>query len=130
MRKLAVVFLLAACTSTTPLPTPPPLTMPEAVRAQREQELATARANYEKNPSDADALIWLGRRTAYLGRYAEAIEIFTDGIRKHPRDARMLRHRGHRWITLRQFDRVWMPRRFIISFRVEGFSCSSSAARF
>jgi tetratricopeptide (TPR) repeat protein len=112
MRKLAFVLLLAACTSTsspTPpatLPTPPPLTMSDAVRAQREQELATARASYEKNRNDADALIWLGRRTAYLGRYAEAIELFTQGIRKHPRDARMLRHRGHRWITLRQFDRA------------------------
>ncbi|HVG25822.1 MAG TPA: tetratricopeptide repeat protein [Thermoanaerobaculia bacterium] len=108
MRKLAFVLLLAACTSTStpPLPTPPPLTMSETVRAQREQELAAARANYEKNPNDADALIWLGRRTAYLGRYAEAIDIFSEGIRKHPRDARMLRHRGHRWITLRQFDRA------------------------
>ena len=110
MRKLAFVLLLAACTSTSSpppaLPTPPPLNMSEAVRAQREQELATARANYEKNRNDADALIWLGRRTAYLGRYAEAIDIFTEGIRKHPRDARMLRHRGHRWITLRQFDRA------------------------
>ncbi|HYC90340.1 MAG TPA: tetratricopeptide repeat protein [Thermoanaerobaculia bacterium] len=106
MRKLAFVLLLAACTSAPTLPTPPPLTMPDAVRAQREQELAAARANYDKNPNDADALIWLGRRTAYLGRYAEAIEVFTQGIRKHPRDARMLRHRGHRWITLRQFDRA------------------------
>lgn len=112
MRKLGFVLLLAACTSTptvppTPtLPTPPPLTMSEAVRAQREQELSTARATYEQNPNDAGALIWLGRRTAYLGRYADAIEIFTEGIRRHPRDARMLRHRGHRWITLRQFDRA------------------------
>ena len=80
--------------------------MTDAVRAQREQQLAAARATYEQNPNDADAIIWLGRRTAYLGRYAEAIEIFTEGARKHPRDARMLRHRGHRWITLRQFDRA------------------------
>lgn len=73
-------------------------------REQREKELAAARAAYEKNPKDADAIIWLGRRTAYLGGYAEAIEIFTEGARKHPRDARMLRHRGHRHITLRQFE--------------------------
>jgi tetratricopeptide (TPR) repeat protein len=103
MRKLACLLLLAGCTS---LPTPPPSTLPENVRAQREQDLAVARAAYEKSPDDADALIWLGRRTAYLGRYKEAIDIFTDGIRRHPRDARMLRHRGHRWITLRQFDRA------------------------
>jgi tetratricopeptide (TPR) repeat protein len=108
MRKLAVLLLLAGCAGSAPppapLPTAPPVTMSETVRAQREQELAAARANYEKNPKDADALIWLGRRTAYLGDYAGAIAIFTEGVKKHPRDARMLRHRGHRYITLRQFD--------------------------
>lgn len=71
-----------------------------------EQKLAAARVEYEKNPDDADAIIWLGRRTAYLGRFDEAIEIYTEGIRKHPNDARMYRHRGHRWISLRQFDRA------------------------
>ena len=110
MRKIAMVLLLAGCASTapvsTPIPTGPPLVIPDNVRAQRESELAAARAAYEKNPNDADAIIWLGRRTAYLGRYQEAIDIFTEGAKKHPRDARMLRHRGHRWITLRQFDRA------------------------
>jgi tetratricopeptide (TPR) repeat protein len=105
MRKLALILLLTGC-ATAPLPTPPPAPISDAVRAQREQELAAARAAYVANPNDPDALIWLGRRTAYLGRYAEAIDIFTEGARKHPRDARMLRHRGHRWITLRQFDRA------------------------
>lgn len=57
-------------------------------------------------PEDADALIWLGRRTAYLGRYQEAITIFTDGIARHPEDARMYRHRGHRYLTTRQLDRA------------------------
>ena len=80
--------------------------MTEEVRAKREAELAEARATFEKNPNDADAIVWLGRRTAYLGRYPEAIDIFTDGIRKHPRDARLYRHRGHRWITMREFDRA------------------------
>lgn len=106
MRKIAMLLLLAGCASTATIPTPPPLAIPDNVRAQREQELAAARAAYEKNPNDADAIIWLGRRTAYLGRYGQAIDIFTEGARKHPRDARMLRHRGHRWITLRQFDRA------------------------
>ena len=77
---------------------------PEA-RRDLEAKLAEARAVYKKNPNDADALIWLGRRTAYLGRFAEAIKIFTEGIEKYPRDARMYRHRGHRYITVRCFDR-------------------------
>ncbi len=29
---------------------------------------------------------------------------YTPGIRKYPRDARLYRHRGHRYITLRKFD--------------------------
>ena len=105
---VVVVLLLVSCAGSPPavLPTPPPPVMSAEARARQEQNLAAARAAYEANPNDADAIIWLGRRTAYLGRYAEAIEIFGEGIRKHPRDARMYRHRGHRWITLRQFDRA------------------------
>ena len=59
-----------------------------------------------RDRNDADALIWLGRRTAYLGRYREAIQIFSDGIARHPTDARMLRHRGHRYLTVRELDRA------------------------
>lgn len=69
-----------------------------------EQKLAEAKVLFDKNPKDADAIIWFGRRTAYLGRYKEAIEIYTKGISIHPNDARLYRHRGHRFITLRCFD--------------------------
>jgi tetratricopeptide (TPR) repeat protein len=86
-------------------PLVPPALAPD-VRADREARLAEARAAAEARPDDADALIWLGRRTAYLGRYREAVEIFSRGIARHPQDARFLRHRGHRWITLRHFDRA------------------------
>lgn len=71
------------------------------VQADREAKLAQAQEALRKNPDDADALIWVGRRTAYLGRYQEAIEIFSQGIAKHPDDARFYRHRGHRYITVR-----------------------------
>ena len=78
--------------------------------AQPSQEtldkLAAAHANYDSNPDDADNIIWLGRRKAYAGDYRRAIGIFTQGIAKFPEDARMYRHRGHRYITVRQFDRA------------------------
>ena len=84
-----------------------PLLLP-AIAAERrrslEADLAVARAAYEAAPDDADAIIWLGRRLAYLGRYVEAVETFSEGVRKHPEDARMYRHRGHRHITLRHLD--------------------------
>jgi tetratricopeptide (TPR) repeat protein len=74
--------------------------------AQMEARLADAVAAWDEDRNDADALIWFGRRTAYLGRYREAIAIFTDGIARHPGDARMRRHRGHRYLTVREIDRA------------------------
>jgi len=83
-----------------PLSSPP---LAADVQKKREEELAQAQRDYDASPNNADAIIWLGRRAAYLGRYREAIDIFTEGIRKHPDDARMYRHRGHRYITVRRF---------------------------
>ena len=79
----------------------PPLT--RETRRDFETKLGDARKNAETEAS-ADNLIWLGRRTAYLGHYKQAIKIFTDGAEKFPDDARFPRHRGHRFITLRCFD--------------------------
>jgi tetratricopeptide (TPR) repeat protein len=79
----------------------PPLT--RETRREFETKLAEARKNAETEPS-ADNLIWLGRRIAYLGHYKNAIQTFTEGAEKFPDDARFLRHRGHRLITLRCFD--------------------------
>lgn len=71
---------------------------------EQNEKMIEALTDYRANPDDADAIIWLGRRTAYLGQYREAIRIFTEGISKFPEDPRMYRHRGHRFITLRKFD--------------------------
>ncbi len=69
-----------------------------------EGRLDEARRNFEVKPNDPGARIWLGRRLAYLGRFSDAIEVYSKGIKKFPRDARFYRHRGHRYITLRKFD--------------------------
>jgi tetratricopeptide (TPR) repeat protein len=68
--------------------------------------LATARADYEAAPDNADNIIWYGRRTAYAGDYRGAITIFSAGIEAFPDDARLYRHRGHRYISIREFDRA------------------------
>jgi tetratricopeptide (TPR) repeat protein len=82
------------------------LAPPVSAEAKREMEvrLNDARMRYEANPNDREAIIWLGRRLAYLGRWRKAIETFDEGIKKFPSDARFYRHRGHRYITLRRFD--------------------------
>lgn len=69
-------------------------------------QLEEATAAWRQDPDDADALIWAGRRTAYLGRYREAIDIFSQGIARHPADARLYRHRGHRYLTVREIDKA------------------------
>ena len=73
-------------------------------RRDFETKLNDAQKDFEKDPRSVDAVIWLGRRTAYLGRYKDAIKIYTDGLKQFPSDARLYRHRGHRLITLRCFD--------------------------
>jgi tetratricopeptide (TPR) repeat protein len=86
-----------------PLVSPAP---PEPARTRLESDLAAARSALERAPDDAEARIWVGRRLGYLGRYREAIAVFGEGVQRFPRDARFLRHRGHRYITLRDFDRA------------------------
>ncbi len=68
--------------------------------------LAAAQEIYAAEPNDADNIIWYGRRTAYTGDFRGAIEIFSEGIEKFPNDDRMYRHRGHRYISIREFDRA------------------------
>ena len=76
--------------------------MSAAGRATAEANLTTARRAFERTPTNADSIIWLGRRTAYLGRFREAIAIYTKGVAVHPADARLYRHRGHRYLTTRR----------------------------
>ena len=125
---LAIVLAAAvACQPKTapsaPLPAPAPTTSAESVRpvvslfgdalpaaplppevlAKRQAELAEAERAYRAAPDDVDAAIWFGRRTAYVGDYYGAIDIYTTALQDHPDDARLLRHRGHRYLTVRSF---------------------------
>ena len=116
MRTLMIGFVIAAFGATgaaaqqkpeaTSLSGKPlfPIELPN--RAKLEGELAQAEKDLAAKPTDADAIIWTGRRLAYLWRYQEAIAMYTKGIAQNPSDPRMYRHRGHRYITTRQFDRA------------------------
>lgn len=53
---------------------------------------------------EVDYIIWEGRKAAYSGNYRQAVQLFTDGIQQFPNEARLYRHRGHRYLTLRAFD--------------------------
>lgn len=63
-----------------------------------------AKNDFSKNSQDLENIIWLGRRTAYLGKYEEAINIYSNGLKVFPNEPRLYRHRGHRYISIRKFD--------------------------
>ena len=84
-----------------------PLFAPKLERAERNKRTAAlkeAEKVFRANPGDEEAIIWKGRRLAYLGRYREAIATYRDGLLMLPRSFRLLRHRGHRHITVRNFQ--------------------------
>lgn len=78
----------------------------ESTKNKLQQDLDAAIVNLNRNPNGLNELIWAGRRTAYLGNYYEAIDYFSKAIALHPESAEPYRHRGHRWITLRCYDKA------------------------
>ncbi|MDE2997032.1 MAG: hypothetical protein OXT73_09910 [Bacteroidota bacterium] len=117
MRYFALSLLLVALfSSACQSPEPPPAEEPDAIAFDGTPLFAPApdstlmerfrlrEAAFQSSPDDVDALIWFGRFTAYIGEYADAIAIYSSGIDRWPEDARLYRHRGHRYITTRQLD--------------------------
>jgi len=80
-----------------PIPQPPQKMLDQYEKAKQV---------FDHDPHKPENVIWYGRRTAYLGMYEEAIKIYTDGINKFPQDPRLYRHRGHRYISLRKFEKA------------------------
>jgi tetratricopeptide (TPR) repeat protein len=81
-----------------PLVSPDPTTRALAEYDQAKRDFDAA--------ATEDAYIWLGRRAGYLGRFREAIAVYTEGLAKFPMSFRLYRHRGHRYISIRQFGRA------------------------
>ncbi|MFY0593365.1 tetratricopeptide repeat protein [Roseivirga sp.] len=67
--------------------------------------IAQAQNDFDLDNSEMNT-IWLGRRHAYLSDYKKAINIFSDGIKRFPNSYKLYRHRGHRYISIRQFNKA------------------------
>jgi len=74
------------------------------MRARYDSQLTVARASFDTAPSNPDSIIWYARRLGYLGRFRESIAVYTAGIAQHPDNPWMYRHRGHRYISVRELD--------------------------
>ncbi len=112
---LALTVISCKQVSETPVPKPVVISSLgisyfEPVRDAKQQtrldsNLQVAQKNFDTEPSEEN-FIWLGRRTGYLMRIQEAIDIYSRGLEKFPTSYKLLRHRGHRYISLRQFDQA------------------------
>ncbi len=76
---------------------------PESTKARLDSSLQVAKENLRKDPVE-DNYIWYGRRLAYLMRYRDAIDIYTLGLKYYPDSYRLRRHRGHRYISIREIS--------------------------
>jgi len=116
-----VAFVLAAAIAATTVTVPAQTSKPEAMslagqplvapatipnKPRLDADLAQAEKTLAASPKDAEAIIWVGRRLGYLWRYNDAIAMFTRGIELHPNNAKLYRHRGHRYLTVRQFAKA------------------------
>ena len=96
-----------------------PSDLPAEVEADREGKLAAAREALRQAPDDRDAWIWVGRRLGYLGRYRDAIDVYSEALARWPGDPFLLRHRGHRYLSVRAFARA-----------EQDLACAAAACRF
>jgi tetratricopeptide (TPR) repeat protein len=78
----------------TPL-VPPPLS---------QAPVAAADSALAAQPDDPDRLLAAATARATAWRFRDAIALYTRGAERWPQDARFLRFRGHRYLTLRQFE--------------------------
>lgn len=116
MNRLALAAALIVSTATVTMAQKPeatslsgkPLMIPSAIPNQQklEADLAQAQKTLAAAPKDPEALIWVGRRYGYLWRFNDAIATFTRGIEMYPDNPKFYRHRGHRYLSVRQFAKA------------------------
>ena len=90
------------------------LTLGDEAAAAAEENLALAWQRHETFPNSEDAVVWVGRRLAYLGRYHDAIAVFSHGLDEFPGSPQLLRHPrtpAHHLVRDRRGHRRSAPRR-------------------
>ncbi|HEX4951494.1 MAG TPA: tetratricopeptide repeat protein [Blastocatellia bacterium] len=69
-------------------------------------EVAAAEQKLEADANNLDLLLALGRAQANVWRYQDAIATYTRALQNAPINALLYRHRGHRYITIRDYAKA------------------------
>jgi tetratricopeptide (TPR) repeat protein len=69
-------------------------------------EVAAAEQKLAADPKNIELIIALGRAQGSIWRFHEAIATYTRGLALAPDNPALYRHRGHRYISTRQFDKA------------------------
>src|SRR5688572_31633778 len=91
MRKLILFFLFPVVSGNTIAQQNcedkqhPPSVFTDSLQKIFDESLASSYSKYQNDSTNAEHIVWYGRRTAYLGNYKEAIDIYTRGDRKSTR---------------------------------------------
>ena len=94
-----VVKKIATCGAST--------TTASAVNTASGNDVKSARAAVESDPRNITKIIDLGVAQSGARQFREAIATFTRGLEIEPANALLLRWRGHRYLSVREFDRAF-----------------------
>ncbi len=75
-------------------------------QADEKNTIGEAQMKLAADPKNIELIIALGRAQAGVWRYRDAIATYTRGLELDPHHAMLYRHRGHRYISTRQFDKA------------------------
>ncbi|MFM7193830.1 MAG: tetratricopeptide repeat protein, partial [Bacteroidota bacterium] len=99
----AAALAIAGCSGSKDSGQEAAIPVPEMTRA--DSNVVTAEAALRQDSSEEN-FIWYGRRLGYVQRMDDAIAAFTAGLVQYPESWKLLRFRGHRYISTRQFARA------------------------
>jgi tetratricopeptide (TPR) repeat protein len=105
---LLVASATAMAAQAPPPSRPPELTTrlgtPVYARADADGAIARADAALAAEPRNVDLLLAAARARDAALQFHAAIDLYTRGLQIAPNDVRLLRFRGHRYISIRRFD--------------------------
>lgn len=105
---LAAVWMIVLCSGVPAAAQTPELTTlrgkPVFARADTDGAIAKADAALAADPRNVDLILAAARARDSALQFNAAIDTYTRGLALAPDDVRLLRFRGHRYISIRKFD--------------------------